>query len=110
MTTFIFRCPCTGWNVQAHTEDNCKSSNTFEVIACIACQQLHLVNPETSRVAGEDDDWDFIADAARNCTAIAILSALSALMPSQFSAVFAEFGVAPIGLLAKRVRSPFGSW
>jgi hypothetical protein len=56
MATFIFRCPCTGWNVQAHTEDSGKNGNTFEAIACIACQQLHLVNPETGRVAGEDND------------------------------------------------------
>jgi hypothetical protein len=55
MATFIFRCPCTGWNVQAHTEDNDKKGQTFEVVTCIACQQLHLVNPETGKVAGEDD-------------------------------------------------------
>ena len=28
---------------------------TFEAITCIACEQLHLVNPETGKVAGEDD-------------------------------------------------------
>jgi hypothetical protein len=56
MATFIFRCPCTGCNVQAHTEDNDKEGQTFETIACIACQQLHLVNPQTGKVAGEDDD------------------------------------------------------
>jgi hypothetical protein len=56
MATFIFRCPCTGWNVQSHTEDNGKNGNTFQAIACIACQQLHLVNPETGKVAGEDND------------------------------------------------------
>ena len=56
MATFIFRCPCTGWNVQAHTEDNDKKGQTFETIACIACQQLHVVNPQTGMVAGEDDD------------------------------------------------------
>jgi hypothetical protein len=55
MATFIFRCPCTGWNVQAHTEDNDNKGQTFEVITCIACQRLHLVNPETGKVAGEDD-------------------------------------------------------
>ena len=51
MARFIFRCPCTGWNVQAHTEDNDKKGQTFETIACIACQQLHLVNPQTGMVA-----------------------------------------------------------
>ena len=56
MANFIFRCPCTAWNVQAHTEDNDDKGQTFEVITCIACQQLHLVNPETGKVAGEDDN------------------------------------------------------
>jgi hypothetical protein len=56
MAIFIFRCPHTGWNVQAHTEDNDKNGHVFETITCIACEQLHLVNSETGKVAGEDDD------------------------------------------------------
>jgi hypothetical protein len=42
MATFIYRCPSTGWNVQAHTEDDQKGQ-AFEVITCIACQRRRKV-------------------------------------------------------------------
>ena len=53
---FIFRCPRTGLNVQGLAEDDDENGRTFEAVACAACGALHLVNPKTGKVAGQDAD------------------------------------------------------
>jgi hypothetical protein len=55
MTTFIFRCPHTGLNVQGHTKDDRDRGRAFEAIVCTACQRVHWVNPKTGKLLGEDD-------------------------------------------------------
>ncbi|MFZ0094156.1 MAG: hypothetical protein WAK97_09565 [Pseudolabrys sp.] len=57
MATFIFRCPRTGFNVQAFTAGNGDRDNeAYEAITCIACQRVHLVNPTTGKIVADDDD------------------------------------------------------
>ena len=36
-------------DASGHTED-------YQTVTCLACQQVHLVNPTTGKVLGEDDE------------------------------------------------------
>ena len=55
MPTFIYRCPTTGYRVQGYTPDEVKEEddNIFESVHCPVCKRIHLVNPLTGEVAGE---------------------------------------------------------
>jgi hypothetical protein len=50
----LFRCPTTGHRVQglAHGPT---SENMYETVTCSACSRVHLVNPNTSHVAGANE-------------------------------------------------------
>jgi hypothetical protein len=55
MAPFIYRCPNTGLRIQAlAAEEITEGGDTFEAVTCIMCQQVHLVNPHTGKVLGED--------------------------------------------------------
>jgi hypothetical protein len=56
MTAFVYRCPMTGYNVQAHAADPTRDddSATYHAVTCMACARVHLVNPKTARVAGAE--------------------------------------------------------
>jgi hypothetical protein len=54
--TFIFRCPHTGRNVQAWSEDDLETSPAYEPVTCLACLSVHLVDPKTGRVLAIDND------------------------------------------------------
>ena len=56
MTSFVYRCPTTGYNVQAHSTDSPPDddSATYHAVTCAACARVHLVNPKTGRVAGAE--------------------------------------------------------
>jgi hypothetical protein len=58
MPAFIYRCPNTGYRIQGFVADNGtkRGANTFEAIECVLCKRVHLVNPETGDVAGEDNE------------------------------------------------------
>ena len=57
MAPFIFRCPTTGFRVQDYaSEQTSDDHNSYEAVTCLACNQLHLVNPATGKVLGEDDE------------------------------------------------------
>jgi hypothetical protein len=55
MPTFLYRCPRAGQTVQGFIAEEV-TEDTYESIACVACRQLHFVNPTTAKVLGEDDD------------------------------------------------------
>ena len=57
MAAFLYRCPDTGFRVQGYRPDEQTSGDddTYEVVTCLACQRVHLVNPATGRVIGEDE-------------------------------------------------------
>jgi hypothetical protein len=55
MPTFLYRCPTTRQIVQGFTTEEV-GGETYESITCLACRQLHFVNPTTGKVLGEDDD------------------------------------------------------
>jgi len=57
MAPFVFRCPTTGRQVQGWTADDpTEDDDSYQSVTCLACTQVHLVNPKTGRVAGVDDD------------------------------------------------------
>jgi hypothetical protein len=58
MPAFLYRCPIVGMKVQGWIADDPSEANTerFESLTCLACAQVHLVNPKTGKVLGEDND------------------------------------------------------
>jgi hypothetical protein len=58
MAPFLFRCPNTGLHVQGWVADDgsVDGRKTYEVVSCLACRQVHLVNPTTGRILGSDDE------------------------------------------------------
>jgi len=58
MPTILFRCPNTGRRIQGWMADDPirLDGHSYETVSCSACGQIHLVNPETGKVLGEDDD------------------------------------------------------
>jgi hypothetical protein len=57
MAALIYRCPATGQNVQTwFADDGSENGNTYLTVTCLACQQVHLVNPGSGKVLGNDDE------------------------------------------------------
>ena len=53
MTTFLFRCPVTGYSVQGLSDEAVSDSDdTYQSVKCAACSRTHLVNAKTGKVAG----------------------------------------------------------
>jgi hypothetical protein len=47
---FLYRCPNTGENVQAWVTDDPEDEDlTYVQVTCLACAQVHLVNPRPAR-------------------------------------------------------------
>ncbi len=42
-----------GWIADDPAE---RDDDSYEAVECHACRRVHLVNPKTSKVLGEDDD------------------------------------------------------
>jgi hypothetical protein len=45
-----------GIHVQAWIADDPSDDNTYATVSCMACRQVHLVNPSTGKVLGAADD------------------------------------------------------
>jgi hypothetical protein len=58
MPVFLYRCPNTGLKVQGWVADDPErpSDASYEPVTCVACTRVHMVNPNTGRVLGSDDD------------------------------------------------------
>jgi hypothetical protein len=58
MPPLLYRCPATGYRVQGFTAEEVSNDDveTFVTVTCIGCNQAHLVNPATGKVAGVDDE------------------------------------------------------
>jgi hypothetical protein len=58
LATFVYRCSATRLHVQGWAADDTSEHDgaTYESVTCIACTRVHLVNPKTGKVMGEDDD------------------------------------------------------
>ena len=55
MAPFLYRCPNTGYRVQGFVAEDVSDPDTYEPVTCVMCQQVHLVNPATGTVLGEDE-------------------------------------------------------
>ena len=54
MPLFLYRCPKTGHRVQGFcAEDIAEDQHVYEPITCLACRQIHHVNPTTGAIIGE---------------------------------------------------------
>ena len=55
MAAFIYRCPVTGYNVQAFIADDPTKGreDAFQSVTCTVCGRVHLVNPKTGKVIGD---------------------------------------------------------
>jgi hypothetical protein len=56
MPPFLYRCPNTGQRVQGFVAEEMPDDDTYEMVTCLACQQVHLVNPGTGKVLGQEDE------------------------------------------------------
>jgi hypothetical protein len=54
MATFLYRCPVTGYNVQGFVADDPAKDEDFVAVTCLVCTRVHLVNPKTGKLAGDD--------------------------------------------------------
>jgi hypothetical protein len=54
MATRVFLCPHTGQRVQGWFADDGSENggDTYEGVNCLACRQVHMVNPKTGKVLG----------------------------------------------------------
>jgi hypothetical protein len=58
MGAFTYRCPTTALNVQGWFADEVgdNEETAYETVTYLACSQVHLVNRDTGRVFGNDDE------------------------------------------------------
>jgi hypothetical protein len=49
----MYRCPDTVFRVPSF-ESAKTSDGTYDVVACVACARVHLVDPATGKVLGQD--------------------------------------------------------
>jgi hypothetical protein len=51
MAMILFLCPNTGDRVQGFADDGSEDSGeTYERVTCLACRQVHMLNPRTGKV------------------------------------------------------------
>jgi len=56
MRTFLYRCPISGLKVQGYSaEQTTDDADSYEAVSCPACARVHLVNPASGKVAGQDE-------------------------------------------------------
>jgi hypothetical protein len=58
MPALHYKCPTTGLTVQtwSATDPAAYDDRTYENIICPICTRMHLVNPKSGKVMGQDDD------------------------------------------------------
>jgi hypothetical protein len=56
--TRVFLCPNTGQRVQGWFADDGSENGgeTYQAVNCLACRQVHMINPKTGKVLGADEE------------------------------------------------------
>lgn len=54
-TTFVYKCPVTGLNVQGFVADDPGDDRTYRSVTCLACRSVHVLNPRSGKLLGTDD-------------------------------------------------------
>ena len=57
MPPFVYRCPNTAHRIQGYIAEDVGPDH-YEPTLCTMCQKVHLVNPTTGKVLGEDVPGD----------------------------------------------------
>jgi hypothetical protein len=54
----LFRCPNTGHHVQGWIAEDVfdTDEDSYQSVACLACQKVHLVNPKNEKVIGGSEE------------------------------------------------------
>ncbi len=58
---FIFRCPTTALSVQGISETDeapVAGKPRYQSVVCLACKQVHIVDPETGRLFSDEQGRD----------------------------------------------------
>jgi hypothetical protein len=57
MGTILFRCPNMGVHVQGWMADDGSEDGgeVYQSVTCLACQQVHLINPKNGKMLGADE-------------------------------------------------------
>jgi hypothetical protein len=57
MPPFLYRCPNTSLQVQGFVaEEVPDDADSYKSVTCLACLQVHYVNPITGKVLGQEDE------------------------------------------------------
>lgn len=56
MTTFLYRCPKTGFNIQGWVADAPAKAGAYVSVVCPLCNLVHLVDPQTGKGPNEDGE------------------------------------------------------
>ena len=56
MASFLYRCPNTGQTVQGWSAEEVTDDDAYELVTCLTCTRVHLINPRTGKVLGEEED------------------------------------------------------
>ena len=56
MASFLYRCPNTGQTVQGWSAEEVTDDDAYESVTCLACTRVHLINPKTGKILGEEED------------------------------------------------------
>jgi hypothetical protein len=54
-TTFIYKCPNTGLNVQGFVAEDPAKADGYQPVICFACTRTHLVDPRTAKMVGASE-------------------------------------------------------
>ena len=55
MAGFSFLCPYACVHVHAWTKAEDSENSRYETVTCAACQRVHLVNPKSGHVIGQEE-------------------------------------------------------
>ncbi len=55
-TPFLYRYPNTGQTVQGWSAEEVADDDVYELVTCVASTKVHLINPKTGKVLGEEED------------------------------------------------------
>ena len=56
MPAILYRCPHTASKNWIAKEVTDADEDAYELVTCLACGRVHLVNPKTEKVLGASDD------------------------------------------------------
>jgi hypothetical protein len=58
MAPFTYRCPDTGFRIQEYSAEPASEDGgaDYEAVTCTMCGRVHVMNPTTGEVLGQDEE------------------------------------------------------